>query len=316
MDEERVNHGLSDKFKFSYFTALSRIRRKNLSGNGTGSPLLEIEDELVDLILCMSKIKWSLSVSEGLHLCNQLIADTDIQKKLIDFKLSRNIFSEVPEDLGTVGRHYWKKFLKRNKQRIRSKTPKKIALDRTQWTTYMNFDDMYHHVEEVMIDSNIAERLPEPQWMDASGRVVDNEHEGNGYKVEVDLKRPDMALVLDEVGCNTSQETDNAIGGELLLTGRDEQAYWSVVTPTNHFTVLGVTALSGDPVLCVVIISGKKGDIPVSTGVDWNAVEEELNVDIEEGDEIKFLNSNIGPGKMFPGGGQFAILKARRFHHL
>ena len=53
----------------------------------------------------------------------------------------------------------------------------------------------------------------------------------------------------------------------------------------------------------------------MSTGVDWNAVEEELNVDIEEGDEIKFLNSNIGPGKMFPGG-QFAILKARRFHHL
>ena len=111
-----------------------------------------------------------------------------------------------------------------------------------------------------------------------------------------------MALVLDEVGCNTSQETDNAVGGELLLTGRDDQAYCSVATRTNHFTVLGVTALSGDPVLCVVIISGKKGDIPVSTGVDWNAVEDELNSNIEEGDEIRFLNNNTGSGKMFPGG--------------
>ena len=185
LEEERINHGLSDSFMFSYFTALSRIRRKNLNATGTGSPLLEIEDELVDLILCMSKIKRSLSVTEGLHLCNQLISDTDIQKKLIDFKLNRNIFTESPEDLGRVGRHYWKKFLKRNKQKIRSKTPKKFALDRTQWTTYMNFDDMYRHVEEVMIESNIAERLPEPLWMDASGRVVDNEHQASGCKVEI-----------------------------------------------------------------------------------------------------------------------------------
>ena len=86
--------------------------------------------------------------------------------------------------------------------------------------------------------------------------------------MEVELTRPDLALVFDEVGCNTSQECDNSVGGELFLTGKYDQPYRSVSTRHSHFTVLGVTALSGEPVLCVVIITGKKTKLSVASRID------------------------------------------------
>lgn len=166
----------------------------------------------------------------------------------------------------------------------------------------MNFDDMYKHVEDVMVQSKIARRLEQPKFMDIDGNEVDSESEAVGCKVQVELTHPDMALVLDEVGCNTSQECDNAIGGKLFLTGKNDQPYRSVSSRHSHFTVLGVTALSGEPVLCVVIISGKKADIPVATGVDWKAFTSNLHADFDDGDEIKFLKNHRGSGNIFPEG--------------
>lgn len=102
--------------------------------------------------------------------------------------------------------------------------------------------------------------------MDANGRVVQNENKAMGCKVKVYLDPPNLALVLDEVGCNISQELDNPIGGELFLTGENNKVYRSVSTWHHHLPVIGVTALSGEPVLCVVIIVGKRSDILIATG--------------------------------------------------
>ena len=54
----------------------------------------------------MSKIKISMLVAEVLYLCNELIKETEIQQKLIEFEISRNIYAENPNDLGRVGKHY------------------------------------------------------------------------------------------------------------------------------------------------------------------------------------------------------------------
>ena len=156
-----------------------------------------IEPDLVDLILCMSKIKRSLAVSKGLHLCNQLINGTDTHQNPNQFQAQQKHLCRTLKELGKVGCHYWVKFLKRNEHNIKSTTPKKITLDRSYWTTFMNFDNMYPHVEEVMIESNIAKRLPENNFMNAQGREVNNERDAVGCKVEVDLLRLDLALVLD-----------------------------------------------------------------------------------------------------------------------
>lgn len=94
VEQEKIAHQLEDTFVFGYYTAMSRIRRNNLNASGNESPLAVIEPQLLQLIICMSRIKRSLTVSEGLHLCNQLIKGTPVQEKLIQFKLERNIYFE------------------------------------------------------------------------------------------------------------------------------------------------------------------------------------------------------------------------------
>lgn len=82
-----------------------------------------------------------------------------------------------------------------------------------------------------------------------------------------------MPIVMDKVGCNLSQENSNTVSDDLFLTG-DDHAYNSVTTCHSLFNVLGlVTVLYWCPILCVMIYSGKKYELAVMTGIDWNAVD-------------------------------------------
>ena len=53
-----------------------------------------------------------------------------------------------------------------------SKKGQKFELDRSSWSTYTNFNHMYSKIVEEMEDSGVAERLPEPVWMDREGKIV------------------------------------------------------------------------------------------------------------------------------------------------
>ena len=70
------HYDLPDTFSFPYSTALSRIRQGRLKANGNDSPLLIIEPKIVELAICMSKLKRSLTCSDGLRLVNELINGT------------------------------------------------------------------------------------------------------------------------------------------------------------------------------------------------------------------------------------------------
>ena len=162
---------------------------------------------------------------------------------------------------------------------------------------------MYIHIEDILVnDSMIARKLDKPVWMNIEGDVVKKEEDAYGCKVEIALERLDMAIVFDEVGCNLSQECDNAKGGQKYLTGVNDQAYFSCATKHSHFTVLGLTTLDGNPLMCVIIMSGKKADISIAEGIDWDQLDQEdgeLNLD---GDEFDFYNRYKGKGNIFPGG--------------
>ena len=188
--------------------------------------------------------------------------------------------------------------MKRNKHLLCSKTGKKYAVDRCNWTTYLNFEDMYNHIEDILVsDSKIARKLEKPRWMDRDGNFVESEEESFGCKVEIVMERPDLAIVFDEVGCNLSQECDNANGGELYLTGVHDQAYNSCATRHSHFTCIGVTTLEGKPLMCVIIMSGKKFDVGVAEGIDWNKIDINDEYDFHEDDEYVFLKNNRGEGR-------------------
>ena len=187
--------------------------------------------------------------------------------------MKKRTFNKSEQQLGCVGEGYWRNFLKRNYYRLRSKAGKKFGHDRANFSGYLNFWDMYEHIARVLIeDSKIAQRLEEPVWMDRNGCMVDSEEQGFGCKVDIIITRPDLAFMMDEVGCNTSQEKDGRNGGETYLCGVDEEPYVCSSTKSTHFTCLGVTSFDGRPVMCVVIIAGKTHDLKVETGIDWKEV--------------------------------------------
>ena len=107
-------------------------------------------------------------------------------------------------------------------------------------------------------ESKVARKFKEPVMMNAKGEIVYGESEAVGCKVNMGIHRPDMCIVLDEVGCNTTQEKDGAKGGQLHLCGVNSQPYQSSATKKCHFTCLGLTRLDGAGLMCVVIIQGKK----------------------------------------------------------
>ena len=122
-------------------------------------------------------------------------------------------------------------------------------MDRNSWSTYANFSQMYDGLINKFVDVGVAIEREFPVWMYRNGNIVDEDKEF-GCKVTHDIIRPDHIIVMDEVGGNTSQKGYVQIGGELMLceTGKTPQRKISV--KSKHYTCLGLTALSGEPVMC------------------------------------------------------------------
>ena len=249
----------------------------------------------------MSKLNHSLKTSESIILINSLIKASDYQKRLISWKKKHHTYAEDDESLGKIGRRYWRGFLKRNEHKLRSKKGKKYDLDRSNWTTYLNFADMYDHIEEVLVhESKIAEYLPVPVWMDAEGNEV-SEEMAIGCKVKIKFTRPDLAICCDEVGCNLSQDGDGDIGGTKYVCHVDDHPSKSSTKRDSHFTCLGLTRFDGHPLMCVILLTGKRRNLMVETGIDTNT-DVPIEGDIETDGEYQFFKNNFGEGKLFPGG--------------
>ena len=115
------------------------------------SPLLRIEPIIVSIIVQMARMRQCLTPSKGLLLVNSLISGTKIQQDLMEWKRTN-----TPNSTGTVGRGYWRKFMKRNKSKIVGKRGQKYKLNRQNWTTYNNFVQMYKHIIDEMMDAGLA----------------------------------------------------------------------------------------------------------------------------------------------------------------
>ena len=89
---------------------------------------------MVEIILQMARIRQCLIPSKGLQLVNSLINGTKLQQELIAWKKRGNSNNEA----GIVGRGHWRKFMKRNRDKIDSKRGQKYELDMQNWTTYSN----------------------------------------------------------------------------------------------------------------------------------------------------------------------------------
>ena len=194
--------------------------------------------------------------------------------------------------------------MKRHEHELCGKKLSSYNIDRANFTNFLNFFDMYLHIEEILLKSNVATKFDEPVWKNELGETVENEMDAMGYKCTIDITHPHMCIVMDECGCNLSQEVDNNNGGELYLTGVKDKAYSCTTNRHCHFTVIPVSLLNGELLMCVVIISGKRHDMLVELGVDTTKLgsltmlndKESLSLD----DNIELLEQNIGHGGVFP----------------
>ena len=98
----------------------------------------------------------------------------------------------------------------------------KFEMDRDSWCTYQNFRKMYEMIEEKLVEANVAVRLESPVWKTKEGEIVsdDEKERAFGCKCKIQITHPEMVILADEVGCNTSQRGDGHIGAFMCAKGK------------------------------------------------------------------------------------------------
>ena len=130
--------------------------------------------------------------------------------------------------------------------------------------------------------------------MNGDGDVV-KEEDTFGCKVTIDITKLEMCIVADEVGGNTLQKGDGLVGGELLLTEPGQVAQRTISTKNKNYTLLGLTLLTGQPLMCVLIMAGDTPKTEVETGIDIFVGQ------IGAPSDPDYVFKNTGDGRRFPG---------------
>ena len=290
---DRMKRERGADFEIKHQTIRRRILRQKMFHTHRGghrSPLEEIEHVAVSIMIQMARIRQPLTPSKGLSLINNLISGTEYEDRLVKWKQKYTVNS-----LPTVSRGYWYSFMKRNRHRIVSKRGQKYELDRQNWTTYANFADMYSHCSHEMEHAGVTKRLEKPIWMTREG-IECTAYDAYGCKVTHAIIRPEMCLCGDEVGGNICMAGDGHIGGELFLAERGTIPQNKTSKTNKRFTLIGLTAFTGEPIICVIIFQGKQPKADIEAGIDI------LVPPIGDPNDRDFFENNYGPGKYMPGG--------------
>ena len=283
VDDVKEKRGIGKDVAISLKTIRNRVKSVVLHP-GKQSLMAPIEPKLVELVLAMAKIRRCLTVSETLGLANDLIRNTDLEKKIIQWK-KKTLHLDVKKKDPVLGRKYWTLFKKRWEHKLVSKRGQKFAMDRNNALTYPNVRQMYEDVYESMVEAGVAKKLTEPDM-----------NQPGTFKCHYELTHPEMCLVVDEVGANLNQKDDGHIGGQKFMCEVGAVPQLKVSTKDKHFTLLGFTSLKGEAVMCLLILAGVEQKFEVETGIDMTAP---TYGDVKDKD---FFERNCGKGKMFPMG--------------
>ena len=65
---------------------------------------------------------------------------------------------------------------------------------------------------------------------------------------------------------------------------------------------MGVISMDGSPIMCAVIIKGKRRELLVESGVEWDLLHTISDTYIDDTSDAAFFEENFGDEKLFPGG--------------
>ena len=294
--EQKAKYYLSDDIKVQKEAIRSRYYSGNLckSAKGPYSPMKLVEPKLVDLIIQMSRIRRCLTVSQCLLLANDLIEGTDVEKAVVEYKKKIKASNSEKANLGTK---YWKGFKKRWGHVLTFKRGQKFALDRSAALTFCNINKMYDEVYGALVECNVASKYEIPIYTTNNGSIATEWEEKFGLPCTHKIDHPEMCLVVDEVGSDLSQKGDGHIGGAKYACEKGTHAQNKVQHTDKHFTLLGFTALTGEPVLCLVILAGVQEVLSVESGIDPFVTQT-----YGDASDDDYFDRNYGTGKLFPGG--------------
>ena len=275
------NRGLPPSTTVSVKAIRKRTKPVILTEQGCETLMHQVEPQLVTLILAMAQARRCLRASECVSLANDLIEGTELEKRIIERKRSKMDWCD--DNTPVLGKKYWQLFNRRWKHKLVSQRGQKFAIERSNSLTYHNVKKMYDEVYSALVESGNA-----TQTQQCTSKY-------NGLlKTHYHLTHPQNCLVVDEVGSDTSQKGDGHIAGAKYYCGRGWVPQNQSSSNDKHFTMLGFTALSGEPVMCLVIIAGVQEKWEVECGIDVDVVP------VGDPSDPDFFQKNMGKGKMFP----------------
>jgi len=271
-------------------TIRKRYKNNVKTNNRKRSILQPIEPLIQMFALQKQEARQPLKPSEGIALANSLIEGKPLQDELKAYQASRR-----KKPTGKVTAGYWRRFMSRSKGILSTAKGYRVGTSKDEWGKLHNVQQMYEMTYDIWVDAGVAVRLPEDEhyWVNEEGERVETEAESAGCKVTVDLIHPEYVIFGDEVGTDVCQEEDGHIGGQTYVTAHGTRAELKSSTNSSRWTLIGLTAATGDPVMCIIIFTGKEIDINTRLGFDHRA-------DVPF-DKTKTHREQKGPGKAFPG---------------
>ena len=128
VDDVKEKRGIKKSIPISLHTICNRFKSVVLHP-GRQSLMAPVEPKLVELVLAMAKIRRCLTVSETLGLANDLIKDTPLEKKILEWKMN-SLHLDIKKGDPVLGKKYWALFKKRWEHKLVSKRGQKFTMDR------------------------------------------------------------------------------------------------------------------------------------------------------------------------------------------
>lgn len=123
---------------------------------GTKGPLEGgIEDFLVDVLTQHAKFGYPMNRDDTLSLVNNMLAGTDLEKSILEKKERE---TNECTDGSTLGKRWFKSFLRRHKSKLYSAYPQLFDGKRSTWTVLENFVLFYNRLDAAILKGGLGVR--------------------------------------------------------------------------------------------------------------------------------------------------------------
>ena len=185
-------------------------------------------------------------------LAKDLIKGTPTETKILEWKKQ---FSFNLTNSEAIGYGWYSGFRKRYALMLKNVDGLVKGQLRASWCTYSNFENMYNHVYERMVDAGVAEKRVAPVYLEKGGKVVEDESLAFGLPSIYEIVSPEWILFVDEAGANTNQKKDGQVGCSRFVVDLNQVETGKKGCATDiYFTTLVFQAGTGAPVMVAIIL--------------------------------------------------------------